>query len=87
MGLGLDNILAIAMSDAVLIATKDEAQNVRKVVDLLRKNNEPQADTFPKDHRPWGNWFESLLQFNGFQVKKFVKPGAALSLQSHKFSF
>jgi mannose-1-phosphate guanylyltransferase/mannose-6-phosphate isomerase len=85
VGLGLDNILAIAMPDAVLVATKDRAQNVRKVVDLLRKNNVPQAHTFPKDHRPWG-WFESLLQFDGFQVKRiFVKPGAALSLQSHKF--
>ena len=42
-----------------------------------------QAETFPKDHRPWG-WFESLVIADRFQVKRIlVFPGAALSLQSH----
>ena len=42
-----------------------------------------QAETFPKDHRPWG-WFETLTIRGRFQVKRiFMKPGAALSLQSH----
>ena len=54
------------------------------VVELLKKNNVSQAEIYPKDHRPWG-WFESLILGNGFQVKRIcVKPGAALSLQSHK---
>ena len=83
VGLGLDNILAIAMPDAVLVAHKDRAQDVKKVVDLLKADNVSQAEIFPKDHRPWG-WFESLTIGDRFQVKRIcVKPGASLSLQSH----
>ena len=42
-----------------------------------------QAETFPKDHCPWG-WFETLAISDHFQVKRIlVKPSAALSLQSH----
>ena len=85
VGIGLNNILAIAMHDAVLIANKNRAQDVKMVVELLKKNNVSQAEIYPKDHRPWG-WFESLILGNGFQVKRIcVKPGAALSLQSHKY--
>lgn len=82
-GLGLKNIMAIAMPDAVLIAHKDRAQDVKKVVNLLKTKHIPQAEIFPKDHRPWG-WFESLVIGDRFQVKRIiVKPGEALSLQSH----
>ena len=85
VGLGLDNIVAITMPDAVLVAHKDRAQDVKKVVDLLKINNISQAEIFPKDHRPWG-WFESLILADCFQVKLInVKPGAALSLQSHNY--
>ena len=85
VGLGLDNIIAISMPDAVLVANKDRAQDVKKVVDRLRENAVPQAEVFPKDYRPWG-WFESLIISNRFQVKRIcVNPGAILSLQSHKF--
>ena len=83
MGIGLDSIMAIAMPDAVLVAHKSRAQDVKKAVDLLKLNGVSQAEIFPKDHRPWG-WFESLVLGPRFQVKRiFVKPGAALSLQSH----
>ena len=83
VGLGLKNIVAIAMADAVLVANKDKAQDVKKIVDLLKKNHAQQADIFPKDYRPWG-WFESLALGDHFQVKRIcVKQGAALSLQSH----
>ena len=85
VGLGLDNIIAISMLDAVLVAHKDRAQDVKKVVDYLSENAISQSKIFPKDHRPWG-WFESLILSNCFQVKRIcVNPGAALSLQSHKF--
>ena len=83
VGLGLENILAVAMPDAVLIAHKDRAQDVKHVINKLKSDSKPQAETFPKDHRPWG-WFETLAIRGRFQVKRiFVKPGAALSLQSH----
>ena len=85
VGMGLNNIIAIAMPDAVLVADKNRAQDVKMVVELLKEKNISQAEIYPKDHRPWG-WFESLVLGDRFQVKRIcVKPGAALSLQSHKY--
>ena len=83
VGIGLNNIIAIAMQDAVLIANKERAQDVKKAVSILKEKNIEQAEIFPKDHRPWG-WFESLVKGNRFQVKRIlVNPGSSLSLQSH----
>ena len=85
VGLGLDNIIAISMSDAVLVTHKDRAQDVKKVVERLKKNAIPQAEVFPTEYRPWG-WFESLILSDSFHVKRIcVNPGAALSLQSHNY--
>jgi mannose-1-phosphate guanylyltransferase/mannose-6-phosphate isomerase len=85
VGLGLDNIIAISMPDAVLVAHKSRAQDVKKVVEHLQENAVTQAETFPKDHRPWG-WFESLIKSDCFHVKRInVNPHSALSLQSHKY--
>jgi mannose-1-phosphate guanylyltransferase/mannose-6-phosphate isomerase len=84
VGIGLDNIVAVAMPDAVLITTKDRAQDVKLAVTQLKAQKAPQAETFPRDHRPWG-WYESLALGERFQVKRIVVlPGAALSLQSHR---
>ena len=83
VGIGLKNVMAIAMNDAVLVADMSRAQDVKKAVDALKAKGSTQATTFPKDHRPWG-WFESLAISDRFQVKRIhVHPGAALSLQSH----
>lgn len=83
VGIGLENIVAVAMPDAVLITTKDRAQDVKLAVTQLKAQKAPQAETFPRDHRPWG-WYESLALGDRFQVKRIVVlPGAALSLQSH----
>ncbi|KFE35419.1 mannose-1-phosphate guanylyltransferase/mannose-6-phosphate isomerase [Thioclava atlantica] len=83
VGLGLEGIIAVAMPDAVLVADKSRAQEVRRAVSALRARNAAQATDFPRDHRPWG-WFERLALGERFQVKRIVvKPGAALSLQSH----
>lgn len=83
VGIGLKDIMVIAMSDAVLVAEKGRAQDVKKVVELLKSKDIAQAEIFPKDHRPWG-WFDSLCKGDCFQIKRIsVKPGAALSLQSH----
>ena len=84
VGIGLIDIMAIAMPDAVLVAPKDRAQDVKKAVELLKAKGIAQAEVCPKDHRPWG-WFESLALGERFQVKRIcVRPGGALSLQSHK---
>ena len=83
VALGVENIIAIAMSDAVLIADRDRAQDVKLAVSALKGKQASQAENLPVDHRPWGH-FETLVLGNRFQVKRIVvKPGAALSLQSH----
>lgn len=84
VGIGLTNIIAIAMSDAVLIADMSRAQDIKKAVDALKAKNSTQATTLLKDYRPWG-WFESLVIGERFQVKQLhVNPGGSLSLQSHQ---
>ncbi|RWR44273.1 mannose-1-phosphate guanylyltransferase/mannose-6-phosphate isomerase [Sinirhodobacter ferrireducens] len=83
VGIGLKNVIAIAMNDAVLVADMSRAQDVKQAVSALKAKAAPQATHFPIDHRPWG-WFESLVIGDRFQVKRIhVHPGASLSLQSH----
>ena len=83
VGIGLANIIAVAMPDAVLVADKRRGQDVKLAVQALKDKGALQATQFPRDHRPWGH-FESLAIGARFQVKRIVvNPGAALSLQSH----
>lgn len=83
VGLGLKNIIAVAMNDAVLVADRSRAQDVKKAVEALKARGAKQAEAFARDHRPWGH-YETLALDTRFQVKRIVvKPGAALSLQSH----
>lgn len=83
VGIGLDNLMVVATQDAVLVADKSKAQNVKQAVDVLGKKGSKQAEAFPRDHRPWG-WYDVLALSERFQVKRIVvNPGAALSLQSH----
>jgi len=83
VGIGLKDMVVVAMDDAVLVADKSRAQDVKLAVSALKKKGAKQATDLPKDHRPWG-WFESLAVGSRFQVKRIhVNPGAALSLQSH----
>ena len=83
VAIGLRNVIAVAMDDAVLVADRSRSQEVRQAVEILRARGARQAEAFARDHRPWGH-FETLALADRFQVKRIVvKPGAALSLQSH----
>ena len=83
VGIGLQNIVAVAMDDAVLVADKAHAQQVRSAVTALKSRGAHQAVEQARTYRPWG-WYESLVLGDRFQVKRIcVKAGAALSLQSH----
>jgi mannose-1-phosphate guanylyltransferase/mannose-6-phosphate isomerase len=83
VGVGLEDMIAVAMPDAVLVAKKSDGQRVREAVDALKAKGAITATQSARDHRPWG-WFESLVVGARFQVKRIVvNPGAALSLQSH----
>ena len=84
VGIGVKDIIAIAMPDAVLVANKNRTQDVKKVVEKLKSKGVEQAENFPKEYRPWG-WYETLTNGSQFQVKRIcVLVGAKLSLQSHK---
>ena len=83
VGIGLEDIITVAMPDAVLVAHKDRSQDVKIVVAELKAKGAAQAETLPRDYRPWG-WYESIALGPRFQVKRIVvNPNAALSLQSH----
>ncbi|MDA9019752.1 mannose-1-phosphate guanylyltransferase/mannose-6-phosphate isomerase [Flavimaricola sp.] len=83
VGLGLKDIMVVATGDAVLVADKSRAQDVKQAISVLKAKGSKQAVAFPRDYRPWG-WYETLALSDRFQVKRIVvKPGAALSLQSH----
>ncbi len=83
VGIGLKNVVAIAMKDAVMVADMSDSQNVKKAVSVLKDKGASQAVQLPRDYRPWG-WYETLILSERFQVKRIhVHPGAALSLQSH----
>ena len=81
--IGLQDVVLVVTSDAVLAMHRDRAQDVKKIVDRLRADKRPEGATHNRVYRPWG-FYESLIQGNRFQVKRIVvKPGAQLSLQKH----
>ncbi len=83
VGIGLKDTIAVAMRDAVLVASMDDAQRVKEAVAVMKADGVEQAENFPRFHRPWG-WYETLALGGRFQVKVIcVHPGGKLSLQSH----
>jgi mannose-1-phosphate guanylyltransferase/mannose-6-phosphate isomerase len=83
--LGVKDLVVVIEHDAVLIADRARAEDLRKLVDELRKKGRPEADVHARVHRPWGN-YQSLDQGEHFQVKRIVvKPGGRLSLQKHRW--
>lgn len=81
--LGLDNVMAIATKDAILVASSEHAQEVKEVVEKLKSQGRDEAVDHLRVYRPWG-WYERLSLGERFQVKCLMKkPGATLSLQSH----
>jgi mannose-1-phosphate guanylyltransferase/mannose-6-phosphate isomerase len=83
VALGTQDLLVIDTPDAVLVAHRDFAEQVKDVVGLLEQGNAAQASLHRKVVRPWG-WYDSVDAGPRFQVKRIgVKPGASLSLQKH----
>jgi mannose-1-phosphate guanylyltransferase/mannose-6-phosphate isomerase len=84
VGLGLQDMMVIATTDAVLVAPRSASGQVGEVVARLKQDNVPQALASTRELRPWG-WFERIAAGERFQVKRImVKPGASMSLQSHQ---
>ncbi|MBY8610158.1 mannose-1-phosphate guanylyltransferase/mannose-6-phosphate isomerase [Burkholderia arboris] len=81
--LGLDNIVIVETADAVLVAHRDKAQDVKKIVEWLNESGRHESVTHRRVVRPWGS-YEGIDQGDRFQVKRIiVNPGAQLSLQMH----
>jgi hypothetical protein len=81
--IGVDDLVVVETTDAVLVAHKDKAQDVKKVVDRLKAQKRPEVDLHREVFRPWGS-YDSVDSGARFQVKRItVKPGAKLSLQMH----
>ena len=80
---GLENVIVIAMEDAVLVASKEHAEQVKGIVEQLKGNGRSHALQHNRVYRPWG-WYHTLNRGERYQVKCImVKPGGKLSLQSH----
>jgi mannose-1-phosphate guanylyltransferase/mannose-6-phosphate isomerase len=80
---GLDEIIVVETSDAVLVAHKSHAQDVKEVVNRLKTEKRSEYQSHRRVYRPWG-YYESVDAGQRFQVKRLmVKPGASLSLQMH----
>jgi len=80
---GVENLVVVAMQDAVLVTTKEHAESVRRVVEYLKETSHDLAMHHNRVHRPWG-WYQCLNRGHRYQVKCImVKPGGRLSLQSH----
>ncbi len=80
---GLDNIIVVETADAVLVASKDKAQNVKAIVNRLKADKREECKVHRQVYRPWGS-YEGIDAGSRFQVKRLsVKPGAQLSLQMH----
>ncbi len=81
--LGVENLMVIETADAVLVAHKDHAQDVKKIVEKLKKADRSESHIHRKVYRPWGS-YDSVDEGSHFKVKHIVvKPGERLSLQLH----
>jgi mannose-1-phosphate guanylyltransferase/mannose-6-phosphate isomerase len=81
--LGVDDLTIVETADAVLVTTRDKAQEVKGLVDLLKASGRPVATEHLRTHRPWG-WYQTMDLGERFRVKRIVvTPGAKLSLQKH----
>ena len=81
--IGLSNLIVVDTQDAVLVTNKEHAQDVKNIVEKIKKSGRLESDQHRKIFRPWG-YYDSIDRGEGFQVKRIlVNPGQKLSLQKH----
>ena len=80
---GIKDTVIIETSDAVLVADKNQAQDIKKIVEILKSQDREESLLHRKVYRPWGS-YEGLEVGENFQVKRLiVDPGKKISLQLH----
>jgi len=81
--IGLSDLIVVDTQDAVLVTNKEHAQDVKNIVEKIKKSGRLESDQHRKIFRPWG-YYDSIDRGEGFQVKRIlVNPGQKLSLQKH----
>ncbi len=82
--IGVNNLVVVSTSDAVMVVPRARAQEVKQLVDKLKAAKRPEATDHKRVHRPWG-YYESIDMGERFQVKRIVViPSGILSLQKHR---
>jgi len=80
---GVNNLVVVETPDAVLVADKACAQDVKIIAEQLKREQRSESQFHRRVHRPWGD-YEPIDEGDRYQVKRLtVKPGASLSLQMH----
>jgi mannose-1-phosphate guanylyltransferase len=80
---GVSNLVIIDTPDALLVANKTNAQDIKHIYTSLKSKGHDSHKLHQTVHRPWGT-YSVLEEGNGFKIKRIeVKPGASLSLQMH----
>jgi mannose-1-phosphate guanylyltransferase/mannose-6-phosphate isomerase len=80
---GVEDLVIVEDKDTVLVASREKCQNVKELVDELKRAGREETRLHRQVFRPWGS-YDSTDSDDGFQVKRLiVKPGAVLSLQKH----
>lgn len=80
---GVDNLVVVETKDAVLVVHKDNVQDVKKVVEVIKNDGRHEHINHREVYRPWGV-YDSVEAGERYQVKRItVKPGAKLSVQMH----
>jgi len=83
VSLGLRNMVVVSTSDALVVAAKDKCQDIKAIVETLRRRGRREVLESTKGYRPWGT-YETVTTGDRFRVKRIVvEPGAQLSLQMH----
>jgi len=81
--IGVRDLVVVATKDAIMIANKDKVQDVKYIVEQLKKSNRKEADVHRKVYRPWGH-YDLIDEGDRHHAKRIVvKPGAKLSVQKH----
>ena len=81
--IGVEDLVLIDTEDALFVSKKSDVDNVKYIVEKLKKDSRPEWEVSREVYRPWGK-YHLIYKDEGYQVKKLtVNPGAKLSVQMH----
>ena len=85
VGIGIENLIVVDTNDAILVANRDQSQNIGNIIKNLCSKDFPEGKIHRKIYRPWGN-YTTIVEGNRWLVKLIeVKSNASLSLQMHHY--